>query len=146
MAQGTPLSVMWQPGWEGSFGENGHICMYGWVPSLFSWNYHNIVNWLYPIQNKKLKKKKKAPFEPSVSWNAWLFVGIQNPNGVNFHRRDGEIAYFPLSSTFIFSMTPGDLLNFVQLNSQWQTWFLESWKQGVLTLLTRELRWLLRHR
>ena len=20
--------------------------MYGWVPSLFSWNYHNIVNWL----------------------------------------------------------------------------------------------------
>ena len=22
--------------------------MYGWVPSRFPWNYHNIVNWLYP--------------------------------------------------------------------------------------------------
>ena len=29
------------------------LCMYGWVPLLFSWNYHNIVNQLYPIQNKK---------------------------------------------------------------------------------------------
>ena len=27
--------------------------MYGWVPSPFTWNYHNIVNRLY------LKKKKK---------------------------------------------------------------------------------------
>jgi len=37
---------MWQPGWEGSMGENGYIFMYGWVPSLFSWNYDNIVNQL----------------------------------------------------------------------------------------------------
>ena len=27
--------------------ENGYILRFGWVPSLFTWNYHNIVNWLY---------------------------------------------------------------------------------------------------
>ena len=26
--------------------ENGHMCMYGWVPSVFTWNYH--INLLYP--------------------------------------------------------------------------------------------------
>ena len=29
------------------------IYIHGWVPSLFTWNYHNIINWLYP--NSKLK-------------------------------------------------------------------------------------------
>ena len=43
---GTLLSVLWQPGWEGSLGENGYMYMYGWIPSLFIWNYHNIVNQL----------------------------------------------------------------------------------------------------
>ena len=47
IAHRTLLSVMWQPGQEGSLGENWYICTYGWVPSLFTWNYHNIVNWLY---------------------------------------------------------------------------------------------------
>ena len=28
------------------FGENGYMYVYGWVPSRFTWNYHNIVNWL----------------------------------------------------------------------------------------------------
>ena len=27
--QGALLNVMWQPGWEGSLGENGYI--YGWL-------------------------------------------------------------------------------------------------------------------
>ena len=35
-AQGTLLSVMWQPGWEGNLGENGYIYTYGSVPSLFT--------------------------------------------------------------------------------------------------------------
>ena len=39
---------MWQPGWEGSLGENGYMYMYGWVPSLSTWNYDNIVTRLYP--------------------------------------------------------------------------------------------------
>ena len=33
-ACGTLLNVMWQPGWEGSLGENRYRCMYGWVPLL----------------------------------------------------------------------------------------------------------------
>ena len=57
-AQGTVLSVMWQPGWKGRLGEDGYMYMYGWVPWLFTWNYHNIVNWLYPNTKQKLKKSK----------------------------------------------------------------------------------------
>ena len=46
-AQRTLLNVKWQPGWEGSLGENGCVYIYGWVPLLSTWNYHNTVNWLY---------------------------------------------------------------------------------------------------
>ena len=44
-----------------SLGENRYMCMYGWVPSLFTWNYYNIVNWLYPNTKSEgffLKKKE----------------------------------------------------------------------------------------
>ena len=34
--------------------------MYGWVPLLFTYNYQNIVNWLYPNTKYKLKKKNTA--------------------------------------------------------------------------------------
>ena len=47
---------MWQPGWEGNLGENGYIYMYGQVPLLFTWNYHNIVNDYTPLQKKKKKR------------------------------------------------------------------------------------------
>ena len=40
--------VMCQPGWDGILEKNGHMYMYGWVPLLFIWNYHNIVNRIYP--------------------------------------------------------------------------------------------------
>ena len=33
--------------------------VYGWVPLLSTWNYHNIVDRLYSNTNKKVKKKKK---------------------------------------------------------------------------------------
>ena len=32
---------MWQPGWEASLGKNGYMYMYGQVPLLFTWNYHD---------------------------------------------------------------------------------------------------------
>ena len=41
--QGTLLNALWQAGWEGSLGENGYMYRYGWVPLLFTRNYHNIV-------------------------------------------------------------------------------------------------------
>ena len=45
-----------------SLGENGYVYMYGWVPSLLTWNYHNIVNRLeleYKIKSliEKIKNK-----------------------------------------------------------------------------------------
>ena len=43
--------------------KNGYMCMYAWAPSLFTWNYHSIVNQLYP--NIKFKKKEK---KNSFSW------------------------------------------------------------------------------
>ena len=37
------------PAWMGrGLWENGYMYMYDWVPLLFTWNYHNIVNRLYP--------------------------------------------------------------------------------------------------
>ena len=32
--------------------------MCGWVPLMFTWNYHNIFNWLYPNTKLKVQKKK----------------------------------------------------------------------------------------
>ena len=29
VVRGTLFNVMWQPGWEGSLGENGYIYVYG---------------------------------------------------------------------------------------------------------------------
>ena len=31
---------------RGVWGKNAYVYMYGWVPSLFTWNYHSIVYWL----------------------------------------------------------------------------------------------------
>ena len=59
---------MWQPGWEGSLGENGSTCMYGWITLLFTWKYHNIVNWLYTQM---------------VGWHHWL-------NGHDFEQTLGD--------------------------------------------------------
>jgi len=57
MAQGILLNVMWQPGWEGRLGENGYMYMYGWVPLLSTWDYHNAVNCLYSKIKQKVFKK-----------------------------------------------------------------------------------------
>ena len=38
---------MWQPGCKRYFGGNGYTYIYGWVPSLFTWNYQSIDNWLF---------------------------------------------------------------------------------------------------
>ena len=44
---------------SGNLGENGYVDMYGWVPSLFTWNCRNMVNQLYINTKGKFKKKKK---------------------------------------------------------------------------------------
>ena len=40
--------------WEGSLGEKGYMYMYGWVPLLCTWNYHNVVKWLYSNIKEKI--------------------------------------------------------------------------------------------
>ena len=57
---------MWQPGWEGSLGENGYLYMYGCIPSLLKWNYHNIVDLPYPNTILKVPKKKKIVHEEAA--------------------------------------------------------------------------------
>ena len=45
--------------WECSLRENGYTYICGWVPSLFIWNYHKIINQLYPKRKQKVQKEKK---------------------------------------------------------------------------------------
>ena len=47
----------------GELEENGHLCMYGWVPSLFTWNYHNIVC-LLAIPRSPTLQVDSLPTEP----------------------------------------------------------------------------------
>ena len=47
-----------QPGWEGSLGENGCMYMVSWVTSLFTRNYHSIVDRLYPQDKTNCLKFK----------------------------------------------------------------------------------------
>ena len=56
IAHGSLLSATWQPGWEGSLGKNGYMCICDWVLSLFTWNTTLLIS-CNPIQNKKFKIK-----------------------------------------------------------------------------------------
>ena len=47
IAHETLLSVTCQAGWEGVLEESGYMCMCGRVPSVFTSNCPNVVNWLY---------------------------------------------------------------------------------------------------
>ena len=72
MVHGTLLNVIWQPGWKGSLGENGYMYVYGWIPLLFTWNYHDIVNQQYPNTNKVSKKGSRI-FE-GASLQKWFKI------------------------------------------------------------------------
>ena len=52
------LNVMWQPGWEGSLGENEYMHMYGRVPFFFFCRLPETITTLLTgyttIQNKKV--------------------------------------------------------------------------------------------
>ena len=50
MTHGTLLSVTWQLGWKGDLGENGCMYIYGWILSLFAWNYHKIIYNIVVVQ------------------------------------------------------------------------------------------------
>ena len=57
IAHGTLLSVMWQPGWEGTSGENGYMCVnmaesLHYSPEITT----TLLIGYTPIQNKMFKK------------------------------------------------------------------------------------------
>ena len=94
---------MWQPGWERSLGENGYMYIYGWVPSLFTWNYHNIVNQLYP--NTKLKvffffksPKNNKEKKKQVWWNVCFILDAGN--GWGWGHDEGDTYKARLTTTW----------------------------------------------
>ena len=51
----TLLDVMWQPEWEGNWGENGYMHMYGCIPILLPETVTTLfVNQLYPNIKQKV--------------------------------------------------------------------------------------------
>ena len=50
---------MWQPGWEGVLGANGHMYVYGWAPLHSPETITMLLIDYTPIWNKKFKKKKE---------------------------------------------------------------------------------------
>ena len=72
------------PAWMGGgLGKNGYMYMHGRVLLLFTWKYHNVVNWLYPNTKcfwclKKLKIKNISPssllLKPEVDKKRSFFI------------------------------------------------------------------------
>ena len=75
------------PRWEGSLGENGYIHRKGWVPSLFTWGYHNIIvnqlhfNTKYKVQKKRKKKIKNLQMK-------WCLLVATETNPVTYSISD----------------------------------------------------------
>ena len=44
----------------GGLGENGYMCVYDWVPSLFTWNDHSVINRPYPKTKWKVQKQQES--------------------------------------------------------------------------------------
>ena len=49
-SSGNSVQCYVAPCIEGSLGENGYMHIYGWMPLLFTWKYHNIVIWFSSVQ------------------------------------------------------------------------------------------------
>ena len=129
-------SMLGQPGREGSLEEKGYVYMYGWVPSLFTWNYHNIVNQLYPKTKSFLKLKVDA--------DSRLVSYYLLPPGNSFYIQGRQIFQFtgptlqllykegkdpPITWIFAFGDNKWD-----QDQSNWDFYFL-----SVLTLYSHTL-------
>jgi len=69
-----------EPGWEGSLGEKGHVCMDGWAPLLSIWNYHNTVDWLYPNTKYTFQKKKRERTVHTFYTYSFAFYPTHSPS------------------------------------------------------------------
>ena len=70
---------------EGNLGVNGYMYMYGSVSLLSTWNYHNIVNWLYTNTKQKVLKKTSVKRINILSTSEepapkpWFWVSLSVP-------------------------------------------------------------------
>ena len=68
-------SMLWQPGWERSLGENGYMYTYGWVPSLSIWTITTLLIGYIPI-------KKEMATASSIL--AWRIPWTEGPGSLQF--------------------------------------------------------------
>ena len=73
------LSVIWQPGWERSLGETGYMYMYGWIPSLSTWNCH--CQLVYESESRSVMSDSLQPHGLYSSWNSsGQKTGVASPS------------------------------------------------------------------
>ena len=151
---------MWQPGWEGSLRENGYmyLYMYGWVPLLSTWNYHNIVSDYMPIQNTMFKFFffffKEAtwkcgagglllPFRDRLWWKPESTGSLLNQVDSQLRKRavgNGRVTFLPFLMTLVES---GKWIEWpASCSSELQRWGI-SWTPWILRCIdrTQSLRW-----
>ena len=81
----------------GSLGENGYMYMYGWVPSLFTWNITTLLMGYTPIQNKRFKNS--LSFLP-YSTGAQVSCLRGTPSHVFLLKKNGSSLYTVLCSAY----------------------------------------------
>ena len=120
------LCVMWQPGWEWSLGKNGYMYMYIWVHLLVTWNYHNIVYWLYP------NNKQKGYFLSNSLWDS---------SKSNFPERLFLLAFcaYPIEVTLWFRFREIYIAEIIycRCDIHWKDWYW-SWSSNNLATWCKE--------
>ena len=78
--------------------------MYGWVPSLFTWNYNNVFNWPYP----NTMEKEMASHSSTL---AWEIPGIKEPSGLQYLGSQ-RVGHDWATNTYLHLLTQGIILGF----------------------------------
>ena len=137
IAHESLLNVMWQPKCEGGMRENGCLYTHGWVPLLFTWNYYNIDNWLYPNAKSKNSREKKLCWllylgEPLCSFSChWSFLVLH------------VVCWWTLLAHFFFFSVVIEFFNC--LTSVWSLYYLipllkfSLWWSILLSILNEHL-------
>ena len=147
----------------GSLGENGYMYMHGWVPSLFTWNYHHIVNQLSDQISRSVVSDSWRPHEsqhagppcpsptPRVYSNSCAFSRWCHPTiSSSVVPFSSCLQSFPASGSFLMSQlfasggeSTGASVSASVLPVSTQGWFL--WGlTGLISLLSRGLSSLLK--
>ena len=136
IAHESLLNVMWQPKCEGGLRENGCLYTHGWVPLLFTWNYYNIDNWLYPNAKSKNSREKK------LCWLLYLGESLCSFSCHWFFLVLHVVCWWTLLAHFFFSVV---IEFFNCLTSVWSLYYLipllkfSLWWSILLSILNEHL-------